>query len=659
MYTPINQIIDFVTHFIGELRLPLEDPRMRGEQEEGPAANPEIDPLQLELSQSPELQVKDIGVGRVGHGHYTLPEDEIEFEQDVELDIHVPLIHTDAWVPPQAPVSVESFSIGGSTTTQFLIPPPADFAAVIQQHGYIFDQDIIVVGNPDFAIPLPDQPVVQLKMLEMEAREALDGFSSLKIEFSHTQLAELVTSTHQMVENAEAPTVAGPTLSGQWVNGAPVVGEAPDLDDVLPDHLSLEKIKNGQDKDGAEGPKAQSDSLTIDASKTDTTMDVTSGGNLAINEAMIVDAGYVATTIAVAGDYYCIDVIVQSNVISTSSEWVSALPSGMECSISDDVLVNLAEFAKVTHDKAGDAAEAKPGQFPNSWGVTIVDSDLITFNWLYQYNFIADGDSLVMTATGTTTSIASGGNIAMNATGITYMGNSYDLMLIGGNLYDMNYISQLNILYDHDLFGAHGDLPGNSGTVNSGGNVLWNEAAIARVGATDWQQGVPSQYSQTMAQLDQGNAAMPKGLMGDSNFEGLSNLKVLYITGNVFGINYVEQVNVMGDPDKVLLYAEETFKKNVEWDVHTGGNVLVNAAKILDYQSMGDTAYLGGNQYSQAMLIQSEIIKTGSENPSQFVTEALAFLAEDFDGDTDNPSDTLGLAALAGHGADGLDAILA
>src|SRR5690606_39008789 len=140
----------------------------------------------------------------------------------------------------------------------------------------------------------------------------------------------------------------------------------------------------------------------------------------------------------------------------------------------------------------------------------------------------------------TTTTIGTGGNISMNATGITYMGNTYDLMLIGGNLYDINYISQLNILSDHDLFGAYGDMPGNVGTIEAGGNVLWNQAAITRIGASEWQQGVPSPYSDTMAQLDKGNAIMPKALASETNFEGLANLKVLYVTGKVYDINYIE-----------------------------------------------------------------------------------------------------------------------
>src|SRR5690606_521349 len=119
--------------------------------------------------------------------------------------------------------------------------------------------------------------------------------------------------------------------------------------------------------------------------------------NLLLNQTKIIEAGVTATTIAVGGNNYCIDVIVQANVLSSAVQWESAVPDGMECTVSEDVLVNLAEFTKLTHDKAGDAAEARPDIFPQNWAVAIIEGDLTTVNWVQQYNFMADGDTLVLT----------------------------------------------------------------------------------------------------------------------------------------------------------------------------------------------------------------------------------------------------------------------
>src|SRR5690606_18772759 len=153
--------------------------------------------------------------------------------------------------------------------------------------------------------------------------------------------------------------------------------------------------------------------------------------NLVVNEAQLITAGVTATTIAVSGDNYCLDVIVQVNAISSCADVETDLPASISFSSADDILLNLASFETITKSADEAAAKGGSGQMSDAWAGTIVDSDLISFNWLYQYNFIADGDSLVLTATGTTTTIGTGGNITMNATGITYMGMTYDLMLIG------------------------------------------------------------------------------------------------------------------------------------------------------------------------------------------------------------------------------------
>ncbi|WP_147276038.1 hypothetical protein [Pelagibacterium lacus] len=575
-----------------------------------------------------------------------------------EIELHVPQIH----IAPALPSSREDWmhrDWNPPHIPSYTIPPPGDFVAVIQQHSFLFDQDVVVVGTPGFAIEPPDQPVLELRALELEAREAAGSFSALDVVFSPSELSQFTVDTHDAVAGAgSVATASGGTLSGSWMNEEKLEDDDPELDDYLPEHLA----KEGDASDIVKAPPSevgQSDEIVIDASQTDTTMVIVTGQNLLVNEATLASAGVVATTIGLAGDYYCVDVVVQVNAIAVCADIDGGLPSGFTLSSAEDVLVNLAAFKTVTYDTAGKAAEANPGQMPDTWAVTTVDSDLISFNWLTQYNFMADGDSLTLTATGTTTTIGTGGNLTINSTGITYMGMSYDLLLIGGNLYDINYITQLNVLYDHDKISYQGEMPDNGGSIETGGNLLWNQAQIARIGTSDWESGVPDHYTDAMTRLDNGNMAMPRAFAEDPDFEGYSTLKVLYIKGDVYDINYVEQVNVAGDPDKVVLYAEETFKKAVDWSVQTGENVLINAASIVDYQSMGDTAYLGGTQYSQAMLIQAEIIHTGTEAPVQVVSEAVAFIADDFDADIMPDADVLGLAAIASQVPEGLDAVLA
>lgn len=657
MPSAFDQIVDIISHFIGEMRIQLEDMRARTTPEEGPGIPQKAAPLSLHPEAAPPVKGMDLPMTPVAGAGYDIAAVAQEFEPGFEPDEHVPAKHLEVELRPDDDPAPPDMVAGKISGHHYIIPPPADFIAVVQQQSFLFDQDIVVVGHPSFAIPLPSQPVFELRALELEARETANGFSTLEPVFAHDHLSGFVVETYEAVSNAEAPTASGETLSGQWLNGELIEDKAPELDDYLPDGLSLAEIKNPDLVDEDETvPTAPSQSLEIDASKADTTMDVSSGSNLVVNEAQLITAGVTATTIAVSGDNYCLDVIVQVNAISSCADVETDLPASISFSSADDILLNLASFETITKSADEAAAKGGSGQMSDAWAVTIVDSDLISFNWLYQYNFIADGDSLVLTATGTTTTIGTGGNITMNATGITYMGMTYDLMLIGGNLYDVNYISQLNVLYDHDTIATYGDMADNAGTITSGGNLLWNQAQILRIGPSEWQSGVPDHYNNVMDRLDNGNTAMPQSLAKDG---GSGPLKVLYVKGDMYDINYVEQVNVAGDPDKVILYAEQTFDKAVDWTVETGGNVLINAAAIVDYQSVGDAAYLGGTLYSQAMLIQSEIIHAGKEAPAPMVSEAIAFIADDFDVGDVPDIDTLGLASLANQAPDGLDAVLA
>ena len=57
----------------------------------------------------------------------------------------------------------------------------------------------------------------------------------------------------------------------------------------------------------------------------------------------------------------------------------------------------------------------------------------------------------------------------------------YDLIIVGGNIYDANIIHQLNVLVDNDMIGAvEGFETNGEGSLSSAGNLLWNQAANRR-----------------------------------------------------------------------------------------------------------------------------------------------------------------------------------
>lgn len=662
MSAPTNQIVDIISHFIGELRIALEELRLRANPEEADATPPPLDELELSPAAEPPFAADEVGIGLVENGTY-VPNDEPEEAEAAALEtLNLPILRFPSILPETADYQLPDFALRIDAQSPLAAPPPPSLVAVVHQYNFLFDQDTVVVGNPDFDIPTPIYSGQKLSELETMAQDTAGGMASLPAVLSEEALADFATDTQKLIAETEVATASGNTLSGIWVNGTLAEDDAPDLNDHLPNSLSLSKIKefdserNPESKEGEAGGNAIAE-LVLDASQLDTNMSISSGNNFSVNEAKLVSGGAMATTIAVAKNHYDFDVIVQINALSSAVTIDPALSELFAATTSEDVVVNLANFATYTYDKAGAIAEANPDATPDNWTVTVVDSDLIFFNWLYQYSFTADGDTLVLTATGTTTTIGTGGNMSMNATGISYMGIHYDLLLVGGNLYDINYITQLNILYDDDILSVHGAMPNNNGTIETGGNVLWNEAQIVSIGADEWTQDMPKHYAQTMDRLDKGNLKMPKTLADDENFAGLSHLNVLYVKGDIYDINYIEQVNVVGDPDQVIFYAEEAFGKNVNWTVQTGGNVLVNAAAIIDYEGMGNTAYVGGEIYSEALLIQTEIIQTGGEKPFDVVTEVIAFIGDDTSDPNDMPD--IPQVAASGYTSDLLESMLA
>jgi hypothetical protein len=190
-------------------------------------------------------------------------------------------------------------------------------------------------------------------------------------------------------------------------------------------------------------------------------------------------------------------------------------------------------------------------------------------------------------------------------------------------------------LYDDDVLSMLSDSPDATGNVSTSGNLLWNSATISNIGATDWQSGLPESYNEAIDAVQSPGQAMPDSLKADNAFEGFYGLKVLYVTGDVYDLQYVEQVNVMGDADSVAIYEQGLLEASsgTDWDISTGSNALVNTAAIIDYDTLGDTAYLDGQIYSDAILIQAEIVGP-QDNPAAapgdaLANEVIAFIDED------------------------------
>ena len=283
-------------------------------------------------------------------------------------------------------------------------------------------------------------------------------------------------------------------------------------------------------------------------------------------------------------------------------------------------------------DPAPEGADPAPtGGFPASWSVTEISGDLIIMNWIEQFTFMTDQDIGILSASGIHTMVTTGENTAVNDVSLQEFGLYYDLIIVGGNIYDANIIHQMNVLIDNDMIGAvEGFETDGPGSLSTGGNLLWNQAAIVE-GSSNFE-AMPEDYVTAAQNLAAGNQDL-SGIITDAVFAGLAHLNVLYISGDLLNLQYINQTNVLGDSDAVALAMDQMVAHpEAEWTITTGADQLVNFATINNIEPTA-TTYVGGEHYSDEILIQAEIISSEpdlmSQDPDALVNEAVAFLGDD------------------------------
>jgi len=544
-------------------------------------------------------------------------------------------------------------------------PDPYSTLLVANQVMGLDDNDSVVFGNTDF---VPGSIVDHLKfdMLVSQAEAISAPLTGLEAPNAETQLPQFFHAVAEAMHTlAEQPAQDGViVLSGEAVGGIHIDGvsadETPSLQDALPLKLQMEVAD-------AEAAPVTSQSLSITPHGEGGSVTLESGGNLLVNEAALVNAGLASTFLAVAGDYHEINLVIQTNVYSDSDHVDTGFPGVVANMASTTVALNVANFAQETHHNAQTAAAAHADAMPANWQVSVVTGNMVFMQWIVQYNLTSDNDTHVLTSTGTTTTVTTGENVGLNGVAFTDIGHYFDLVIVGGNLYDGNIISQTNVLYDDDTLQMLSDPTGVHGTASTSGNLLWNSASIVNIGATDWQPGLPQSYTDAMDALKTGDKHMPDSFKNDGAFQGFYGLKVLYVQGDIYDLRYVNQTNVLGDADHVAIYEQQLTGANAatDWAISTGANALVNAATIVDYDTLGDAAHIGGHIYSDAILIQANLVDTDhapdASSGGPLVSEVIAFLDNDDDVIShihDDTSDTSHLS-VDGPPADIMQSVLA
>jgi hypothetical protein len=357
-----------------------------------------------------------------------------------------------------------------------------------------------------------------------------------------------------------------------------------------------------------------------------------SGGNVLVNEAALIDALIPARTLAVMGDVFQRDAIMQINMLGNNdivavNGAVQSAMASMAGASGGDTLTNL---AGVSHNPV--TLPAATGLNPNGLivNVDIADHDIFDVKMLYQQNLADDGDRISWGGTDAWSTMGFGGNIQANAARLLDLGKSYDLVIVMGSYYALNFIGQINILADDDIVALFGPPGGAVLDYRSEPNTLHNEARIDKRGEQDWTAMNPDAaelFARLAAREDPGMEAF-----AEISGAATGQLDILVVTGDWYDVSVLWQVNMLSDRDLVVMAGEE------QGEVVTGGNMLVNNATIVDFGAF-HAQYAGGEVYQDLMLFQANIAYDSGEpmiaqgngegDTQMLATEFIAFLDEE------------------------------
>ncbi len=659
----LDKITETIAHFAGLFDIAIEEGRMREshrkfdqmveQQEEVPS----LDPRGVAIRSPHEFDGFDPYIPYAPAPPLLEPRwtalDLIDRRLDAELAA------PDFWQLLSGPRFSPAPDVEFDSSTLRLpkLQPPGSVAVVVEQVAVMSDDDALSFGGHGRTFEAVLDPDAALEALAARA-EALSLSPDFELPGTPQAIKDFIVSLRDTLDayEADGPADAGitvvkdSTLDGVFVNGTRVEA-APSFAQYRPqDGAEDEGSPFGEGwqpslPDRPLGRTLQESLNDAGASEADdgphAAVELQAGGNTLVNAVTLNSSWLAATVTAIVGDHVELNAIVQLNVWSDIDHVTGAI--GVSAEEAATLGFNIASFDRID-PQADDSDTAASDTFPSFWVVTQVTGDLLILNWIEQITFMTDNDLAILSASGSKAEIVTGENGARNAVSLAELGHAYDLIVVGGSVYDASIIYQMNLLLDDDLVGAvSGFGAGGGSSVVGGGNLLWNEAGIVNVGGADRFEPLTQPYRDAASQLAAGDRSASAGVLADPAFAGSGALKVLYITGDIINLNFVKQTNVLGDGDQVALAMDAAqAAPDAQWTVSTGANTLVNFAQIADVDALGKT-YVGGEVYSDEILIQAELVSDapaldlGGRSADQLVNEAVAFLGDDDSGPHDAP----------------------
>jgi hypothetical protein len=421
---------------------------------------------------------------------------------------------------------------------------------------------------------------------------------------------DIDATLQDMIEGAEAQTPDNLALPQQGTAAAAEFIAARDAGTAESgvggdNSVTPGRYVNGERQDETEPPATPEEPAVPDLSAKGQWAEL--GGNESTNAALIVDLKEGTNTMIVLGDFFKTNAIVQTNCFIDNDQ--IDVGGGVPALVTGDgnKADNIAEF------------EQRPGVFFEmsgyfaglQWNVDVVQGNFYDINLVTQKNLLQDNDVAVLESENVHYEAHLGENEQLNLTQIFDGEIKYDLIVVLGSFHGANLIFQYNVLLDSDILkllygGEAGDTTSQS--AESGQNILLNDAAIVSYG-DDTFASVDDELDDLLAALaSQASTLDPSyGWLVPGNGSGVLN--VLYVTGDYYDINAIWQINVIADVDTAIQYLNgepPADDGTLTQSASSGGNEVSNDAIIVD---VGSTSSLvGGEVYQDTILVQANLV---------------------------------------------------
>jgi hypothetical protein len=352
------------------------------------------------------------------------------------------------------------------------------------------------------------------------------------------------------------------------------------------------------------------------------------GENEATNAALIVDFKEGSNAMIVLGDFYKTNAIVQTNSYIDNDTIDVSSAFAEQISGAGNTADNIGEFQQFDGPFAG-LPIAFAGYF---WNVKTVDGDFYDINLVTQENVLRDNDVAVQKTSLTHYEAHMGENEQLNLTQILNGEIKYDLIVIGGDYHGANWIFQHNVILDSDILkiAATGDAAAVTGqSASAGANELLNDAQIISYGDNVFEKPTEDMHGVVTALEEQQTSVDPShGWFVPGNGSGVLN--VLFVTGDYYDINAIWQTNIISDVDTAIQFLANTPPEEIAGDGTLTQSVSTGGNIATNEATIVDVgatfSFVEGDVYQDTILIQGNLV--GENNDTVTVGDPAALVPE-------------------------------